>query len=223
MFQTLSLRRAALVDLKSFIRTTIIKNESTHSFKQVLLVKGDHSLRFDTLGVFGQPKGIFIYDNGKTVLYDTQQNQLYQGKEAWDLMKNIVGVISDFEEYISLLTGNVPRIENLKLIAAKVSSDQRVYRLEIQEISGESRFRIDMDALTRLPVKLVKISNLSEDYSVEWLDHRKLGDYSFPYQVVLTRISNGDKLVIKYQKPVINSGISHDAFHLSLSVSQPQS
>ena len=45
-------------------RTTITKNESTYSFKQSLLLRGDSSLRLETLGVFGQPKGIFIFDRG---------------------------------------------------------------------------------------------------------------------------------------------------------------
>lgn len=215
LFQILNARRAGLIDLKSFVRTTITNNESTHSFKQALLVKNDSSLRLDTLGVFGQPKGVFIYDQGKTLLYDTQQNRMYRGREAWNIMEKIVGTVIDFDEYISLLTGNVPCIRELKLAAGQLSFDKKHYQLETREASGNSRFLVDMDASTLVPVKLVKEIDFRDVYKVEWQDYKKLGNYSFPHQVKLTRFINEEKLVIMYRQPVINSGITEESFRFS--------
>ncbi|MFQ5673553.1 MAG: hypothetical protein ACE5G9_10700, partial [Nitrospinales bacterium] len=104
LFQTLVARRAGLIDIKSFVRATVTKNKQSHSFKQALLVMGDDSLRLDTLDVFGRPQGVFIRDQGETLLYDLGKNRVYRGREAWDAMEKIVGAIGDFDEYISLLS-----------------------------------------------------------------------------------------------------------------------
>ena len=222
LLQTLKARRVGLIDLKSFVRTTIKKDQSTHSFKQVLLTKGNSSLRLDTLGVFGQPKGVFIYNKGNTLLYDTQQNLIYRGREAWDLMEKIVGTVIDFDEYISILSGNVPHIRELKPKAGKLSFDKKFYQIETREASGNVRFLVDMDAFTLSPIKLVKEIGFLNIYTVEWKDYKKMGNYYFPHQITLTRLINKEKLEVFFQQPVINSGITLESFKLFSPSGRPQ-
>lgn len=223
LFQFLSDRRARLIDLKSFVRTTITKNESTYSFKQSLLLRGDSSLRLETLGVFGQPKGIFIFDRGNTIFYDARENRIYQGRDAWDLIEKVIGTVIDFDEYISLLTGNIPRIGELKPVAGHLSFDKTHYQLQIREPIGNSRFLVDMDAFTLVPIKLVKETAFRNIFTVEWQDYRRLGDYFFPHQVSLTRFVKEERLVIKYQRPTLNSGITSESFKFFLSGKEPAS
>lgn len=213
LFQTLASRRAGLIDLKSLVRATVTKNKKSQSFKQALLVRGDDALRLDTLDIFGRPRGVFIHDNSETLLYDIGQNRMYRGREAWDVMEKIIGAVGDFNEYISLLSGNIPRLNTLKLVSGRLGFEKKLYKLDTLDPSGRIRFLIDMDAFTLNPVKLVKEVDFQDVYSVRWEDYKKLGDYYFPHRIVVTRPDG--ELVIKYRKPVINSGITRESFRFT--------
>ncbi|MFQ5715654.1 MAG: DUF4292 domain-containing protein [Nitrospinales bacterium] len=215
LFQSLADRRAALKNLKSFVNSTISKKQSKHVFKQALLLKGSGSIRIETLGVFGRPLGIFIHDKNKTILYDTGQNRLYQGSEAWNIMARIVGSIADFGEYISLLSGNIPRLPELKVGAARLTSDQKRYELDAADTVRNSRYLLDIDAFTLAPIRLVKLARGQKQYIAQWEDYRNTGGYSFPHKVILTRPGEDEKLIVKFKNPVVNAGLPRDAFRFA--------
>lgn len=215
LFQSLANRRAALKDLKSFVKSSISRNQSKHVFKQALLVKGSSSIRIETLGVFGRTLGIFIHDKSKTILYDTGQNRLYQGPEAWSMMGRIVGSIADFDEYISLLSGNIPRLPELKVESARLTSDKKRYQLDAADTIHNSRYLLDIDAFTLAPIRLVKLARGQKQYIAQWEDYRNAGGYSFPHKVILTRPGEDEQLIIKFKDPVINAGLPQDAFQFA--------
>ena len=70
LFQQLTERQKGLNDLKSFVRTRIVGANFKRSFKQVLVVKRGEAIRIETLGILGNPLGVFIYNGNQTLFYD---------------------------------------------------------------------------------------------------------------------------------------------------------
>lgn len=215
LFQVLEARQASLKDLKSFIRTAITKKNSTHTFKQALLIKGSDSIRIETLGMFGRSLGVFIHDKDKTILYDPGGNRLFRGKEVWDVMARVVGTVMDFDEYISLLSGNIPHLQDLKVISARLGREKKYYRLDVLDAARHHRFIIEMDAFTLVPARLVKTADGRQVYVVQWEDYREMGGYPFAHRVIISRPLRGEKLEIKFNKPRINSGITKEPFQFT--------
>lgn len=216
LFHSLVKRQAALVDLKSFTRTAISKSDSSQSFKQAFMIKGGDSIRVETLGLLGQPLGIFIHDKEKTLLYDPKQNRTFKKAEVRAVMQQIVGTALDFDEFIGVFSGNVPRLAFLKLHSARLDAEKKIYHLEAADTQRGSRFQIALNALTLEPVRLVKTINGQTEYVAEWEDYRKVGDYPFPHRIVLSRPASKETLTVKFDDPQINSGISQSVFQLAV-------
>jgi len=206
-------RKSALIDLKSFVKATVVNKKSKRKFKQVLLLKGDHSIRIDTMGIFGRALGVFVHNKQSTLIYDVGQNRSFKGAEAWRVMSKVVGTTVDFGEYISLLSGNIPRLKGLTLLSARLGPKRKYYILDFMETISHSNFEVKMDGFKLIPVFLKKRINGREIYKVHWQEYQEVGNYPLPHKVAVSRATNKEELTIELRSPVINSGIPAASFH----------
>lgn len=216
MARHLKERESRLADLKSFARTTVQRKGSTQTLKQALLLKDARSIRVDTLSVFGNPVGTFIHRPGSTLLYDPSADRIYRGPEVWRAIESVIGTVLDFDEYLHLFSGNIPRLESLKFISSGMKPIENDYRYFLLAEDREKpwQYRIEMNA-SLMPVRLEKITGTDLSYRVEWSDYHEVSGYSFPHVITLAHPQREETLTLKYQKPVINSGISDAAFQLN--------
>ena len=118
-------RKNHLTNLKSFVRTTISRDGSTHTLKQVFLVKDFRFIRIDTLSIFGNPIGVFIHNPRQTLIYDPEKNQTYRGLDVWQLVERVIGTVMGFEETLSLFSGNIPQLETLKIESSRLDGENK--------------------------------------------------------------------------------------------------
>ena len=216
LFSELEARKAAIRDVKAFVRTKISGENLNQSFRQTLLVKGDEAMRVDTYSLFRQVLGVLIYKGEKTLMYDPRENRVISGEAVWESMHRVLGTYIDFGDYISVFSGGIPHLSHLQTKIAKWNSDQTVLQIEtINQKTGE-RVDIGVDAYTLLPKSLFLTRGTREIYRVYWDDYKKVDELDFPHKVVIEIKSKKQSIVVSYSDVMINQGISLDAFELAL-------
>ncbi len=228
--QQLSHRQTGLTDLKSFVRTTVETKDRKHSFRQTLLIHQEDSLRIDTMNVFGQPLGVFIFNQqlpqgSKVLLYDPGRNRLILGEEVQKVLSRTLGMSLNFEKYLPVFYGAIPQMQSLKIIQGALSEDGKTYQLKAVDPVERVKIDIELDAFTLLPSRILRKSKSLGMLEVQWEDYRKIDRWDVPHHITLQFPDRGEKLTLKYTDPVVNTGIPADAFMLALpkaSVSLPQ-
>ena len=209
-------RKNHLADFKSFVRTSISKYGSTKILKQVFLIKNSLFIRIDTLSIFGNPISIFIHDPQQTLIYDPSENRTYRGPEIWRTVKDVVGITLDVDETIALFSGNIPKLEQLRIESIHLNMENKSYELEMQNPISQKQFRIEVDAFLLVPIRLEKRFSSDLMYIVQWEDYKSIDNYFFSHSITLSRPDSEETLAVEYLQPQINLGIPRDAFTLSL-------
>ena len=212
LLESLLKRQADIRNLRSFVQTTIEKNDWKQSLRQAVVVCGNEAIRIDTFSLFGQALWVFMHDGNKVLLYDSANNRIYREAEVWNIMDEVVGVVIDFKEIIDVFYGNIPRLAGHRVNRAYLDREKQVYQLET--VGGQERFEVDMDAVTLLPLKWVKIRNGRRHYAVTWSDYKPLDERPFPHHIDIVNLERRDKIVVNYQSPKINTKFPADVFEL---------
>lgn len=216
LFKALVERRKSLNDLKSFARIVVKKNDQKQTLKQAIVVRGADSIRIDVLSLFNQPLGVFIQKPNLTVLFDPSQSKYYRGKEALNLIERLLGMELNFEEFIPLVSGNVPFVDQLTPKNSWISEDGSTYKLVLQSTGSEYNFTVEIDAETQNPKKLTKLANNREFYEVAWENFKKVDGYDLPHLLEWSNSYGDENLVVKLNKPVPNTGIKDSVFNLNI-------
>jgi outer membrane lipoprotein-sorting protein len=230
LLKRLVFRQSGLTDLKSFVYTTIEKKDQKRSFRQALIVREADSLRIETLNVLGQPLGVYIFngrnmEGHRSILYDPRRSRVLLGKEVREALVQTLGMDVNLGEYISVFYGNIPRLEFLKMTRGTLSKEGNVYWLTGVDPVDKSRMEIEIDAYTLFPIQFTRILKNRKTIRVKWQDYREVQGRDFPHQIIIEFPSQGERLTLVYNDPVINAGIADDIFQLSpasnnISVSQ---
>lgn len=216
LIQTLERRQKEILNLKAVVKTTVIRKNSKQSFRQFLMVRGTDSIRVDTLNLFRQPVGVFVYNSKRTLLYIPAHNKIYTGWEVWDIMEKALGMVIDFSEYISVFEGNIPRLEELEFGVIKLGPEKKFYQLNAVDPSSNEDVLIELDAETLLPKKMIKSAFGRKIYIAAWDDYKMIGDRAFPHLVIINRPAREETLVLEYSNPMINQGVPADGFDFSI-------
>lgn len=219
--QRLSERQKGLSDLKSFVHTTIESNDKKRSLRQVLLVRGADTLRVDTLSLLGQPLGVYIFNaqNGegkRSVLYDTRRHRIFLGKEVRERLGQMLGLELNLEEYVSIFSGNIPRLDALKMTGGFLNREETVYHLTGIDPANKNQLEMEVDAYTLLPLGAKRILNSGEVIRYQWEDYRIAGDRDFPHRIVIEFPAQSARLTLIFTEPVVNAGIPDESFELSI-------
>lgn len=214
--QVLTARQNAIHNLKSMVKTRIKTRKDSHNLKQVLLIDEESSLRLDTLSLFGQPVGVLIFDRQQVLLYDTDSNKLYRDAAVWDIMARMFGTVFDFREYISVLSGKIPRLASLTLQDLRWSPETGNYHVLAVDTERGEQLEIEVNPESLLPVRLVKRQDGKQMYGVQWDHYQKIEELQFPRTIILQRPLKGDEIVMKFNNPLINRGLPEDAFQLNV-------
>jgi outer membrane lipoprotein-sorting protein len=214
--QQLTARQDGIHNVKSMVKSAVKTRERSHNLKQALVIDGETSLRLVTLGLFSQPVGVLISDSTQILLYDPKSNKLYRNMEVWDIMIRTFGTVFDFREYISVLSGKIPRLASLTLQDVRWDSKTGNYHITAVDSERNDSLEIEVDPQTILPVRLVKWENGKQVYAVQWENYQKVEDHLFPHTITVQRPLLGDELAMKFNSPLINKGVSEDAFQLNL-------
>ena len=216
LIQFLQKRQKEISNLKAVVKTTIIRKDSKQIFRQVLLVRGTDSIRVDTLNLFRQPVGVFVYNSKRTLLYIPAHNKVYTGWEVWDIMQKALGMVIDFSEYISVFEGNIPRLEELEFVAIKLDPEKKLYEIKAVDPSSNEDLYIELDAETLLPKKMIKSALGRKNYIAVWEEYKMIGDRAFPHMIIINRPAREETLVLEYSSPMINQGVPAEGFNFSI-------
>ena len=209
-------RNNYLIDFKAFARTTISREESTQILKQVFLVKNSRFVRIDTLSSFGQLIGVFIHSPHRTLIYDPGQDRIFRGSDAWQTVERVIGTTVDFDETLSLFSGSIPQLKNLKLQSVQLKSNKNSYQLKLQHPSNLAGFEIVVDATHLGPTILEKWFGQKLIYKAQWEDYKNIDGFYFAHRITLSRFYPEETLIVTYRKPKINPGIPMSAFELPM-------
>lgn len=220
LLKRLVFRQSGLTDLKSFVYTTIEKKDHKRSFRQALIVREADSLRIETLNVLGQPLGVYIFNGRNTaghrsILYDPRRNRVLLGDEVREALVQTIGMDVSLGEYINVFYGNIPRLEFLRMTRGALSKEGTVYWLTGVDPEDKSRMEIEIDAYTLLPNQITRTLLNGKTIRVSWRDYREVQGRDFPHQVIIEFPSQGERLTLVYNDPVINAGVADDTFQLS--------
>ena len=216
IIQALKKRQHEVRNVRSYVKTTIEREDFKQTVLQILLAQEHHSIRLDTLNLFKRPVGVFIHNDKNTLLYLPEENKLFTGWRVWDIMQKMLGTVIDFSEYISVFTGSIPRLEQLEFISINLDPGKNFYQIDAVDPNINEKIHIDMDARTLLPVRMIKKAFDSVTYIAEWRDYEAVDGRQFPHVVVISRPSRGESLVMKYSDPLINKGVPVDGFELAI-------
>lgn len=209
-------RQEAIQNVKSLVKTRVATQEDNHSFKQVLVIDGETSLRMDTLSLFNQPLGVLISRDGGILLYDTDSQKMYRDAEVWDIMVRIFGTVFDFREYINVFSGKIPRFDSLDMKSMEWNPETGHYHIHAADPGQGVALEIEVDPETLRPTRLVKSRGDQVFYQAAWEDYRMIGEIPFPFKISVKRPSRGDSLVMKFNEPVLNQGVPADTFELNV-------
>jgi hypothetical protein len=216
LFKALVERSKSLIDLKSFARTVVKKNDRKQSLKQAIVIRGTDSIRIDVLSLFNQPLGVFIQKPNQAFLFDPSESKYYKGQEALTLIERLLGMELNFREFTPLVSGNIPFVDQLTPIDSWISEDGSTYKLFLQSIGSEFNFTVEIDAETRNPKKLTKLVKSIEAYNVTWENFKKVDGYDLPHRLKWSNSYGGESLVVKLNNPVPNAGIKDSVFNLNI-------
>ncbi len=216
LVQALQKRQNEIRNLRSYVKTTVVREKFKQTMPQIILVQGHHSIRLDILNLFKRPVGVFIHDDTKTLLYLPEENRLFSGWEVWDIMQKMLGTVIDFGEYISVFSGSIPRLDKLDFGSMVLDPGKNYYQIKAVDSSTSEKVHIDMDARTLLPVRMIKRTFDRITYIAQWEDYQEVDGRPFPHLVVIIRPSRGESLAMKYSRPLINKGIPRGGFDLSV-------
>lgn len=200
--------------MRSFVKTTVYSGILQQTFTQIFLIRGSRFMRVDTMNMFGQPMGVLIHKSGSTSFYNPETGKVFRGDEVGNAMRQALGTVIDFAEFISIFSGGIPRLENMRLVGARLGPEKKYYRLTLEEPGGGTLYVIEMDAYSLLPARLYKMLNGKTIYSVQWEDYQTVEGREFSHKIILARTHSKEKLTIKYRSPVINHGVSPEVFDL---------
>ena len=214
--QHLTTRQEGIRNVKSRVKTAIKTREKNHNLKQVLLIDGDTSLRLDTLSLFGQPVGVLIADQNQILLYDTKSNRMYRDLQVWDIMTRMIGTVFDFREYISVLSGKIPRLASLQLKDIRWDSKTGNYHIAAVDSERNEQLEIELDPETVLPVRLVTRQEGAPLYVVQWEAYQEINQQMFPTTITIQRPQLGDEVTMIFDSPLINQEVPEDDFQLNV-------
>ena len=215
-------RQKGLSDLKSFVHTTVETKDRKRSLRQALLVRGEETLRVDTLSLLGQSLGVYIFNSKKiegqrSVLYEARRNRVFQGSEVREMLGRTLGIELNLEEYISVFAGKIPRFEYLKIIGGDLNQEGTAYKLTGMDMADKSRIEIEVDAYTLLPSNASRTLLDGEVIRIQWQDYRIAGDRNFPHRIVIEFFpTKNASLTLVYSDPIVNAGIPDESFELSI-------
>ena len=212
LFSKLELRKSGIRDIKAFIRTKISGGRLNHTFRQLLFIRGDDTIRVETYNLFRQVLGVLIHNSGKTLMYDPRENRVVQGEEVWSIMRQIMGNHLDFRKYISVFSGGIPRLSHLQAKVGSWNAGQTVYQVETVDQETGEQVNIEIDAYTHLPKSILLLRGTKEIYRVYWDDYRKVDQWDFAHKVVIEFKTRNEVVTIKYSDLFINQGFAPDAF-----------
>ncbi|GJL78684.1 MAG: hypothetical protein NPINA01_16730 [Nitrospinaceae bacterium] len=213
-------KQSGLTDLKSFIYTTFENKDRKRSFRQALIVREADSIRIETLSVLGQSLGVYIFngrniEGRRSILYDPRHKQILLGNEVQEALLKTLGMDLNLGEYISAFYGHIPRLDSLKMTGGTLSKEEAVYWLVGMDPKDKSRVEIEVDAYSLLPNQMIRTLNTEKTIRIQWQDYRDIAGRNFPHQVIIEFPSQNERLTLVFSDPVINAGISDDAFRLS--------
>lgn len=215
LFSQLKARQAIIRNVKGFSRTKISGSRLNKTFRQALFVRGSETIRVEIYNLFFQTLGVLIYDSGKAFMYDTRKNQIIQGEEVWGFVRQVMGDNFDFRRYISVFSGNIPRLSHLQAKVLKWNVDQKIYQLETLDEETGDKVIIKIDAYTNLLKSVFLIQGLEEVYRVEWDDYRKVDKWDFAHEIRIHFKSRKETITVKYSDIFINQGFPLNVFKFS--------
>lgn len=207
-------RAEKLKSLKSFTRTSFLSPKQNQSFRQTLLIQGNESIRVDTYGLFGQALGVFTHHEDMTAFFDPAKGRVYSGAEVKSMMERMIGTHVDFHEHLRIFVGHIPRLELLKVLGSRLSSDQKKYILHLTDIQRGGKVTLQFSALTLLPLEMTREVGGRTVYSVQWQEYAKVVGHDFPHLITLSFPEKQEAIRVKYKKPFINQGLPVDAFQI---------
>mgnify|MGYP002039494355 CR=1 FL=1 len=218
LFKALVDRGESLKDFKSFARTTVSTNDFRRSIKQAIVIRGYDSIRIDVLSLFNKPIGAFIQLKDQIVLFDLHENKYYADEEALILIKRFLGMELNFNEFIPIISANIPFLGQLTPVNAWISENGSMYKILLRLIDSKLGFAVQIDSETRIPRKISKLLENEELYSVTWKNFKKINGYSLPHLLEWSSKKSNKSLILKLNNPVPNTGIKDSAFNLNIPV-----
>ena len=214
IFNRIQNRANKISSVKSFARTTFIGKGVKQSFRQTLVMKGNRSIRVDTFGLFGQAMGVFIGTLGNMQFFEPSKGKVYLGADVKRLLEKLIGTQIDFREHLRVFVGHIPRFEFLRVENSRLNSYKNQYILQAKDLKRSGKVILNIDAMTLLPLEMIRIEEGQKRYFVKWQNYETIGSIDWPHLITLEFPDKNELLRVKYKDPILNAKIDPETFKL---------
>lgn len=164
------------------------------------LVRGRDSLRINLVGPFGVPVGALSATRDQFLFFNAQEGEAIEGIPDRETFGKLMQLELEYNEMISMLRGELPRIPEPGSYQAEERDDMMHYT--VRTARGVESFTIDIDeqAVTGYRRMIGSGSQAVEEFSVTYRDFQSLGDRKFPKRASVSIANGAQKVAVTVEK-----------------------
>lgn len=208
-------------DLKAFTEITLkfpqkrLKRKMrTLKRKNVIFLRNDPSIRFETLSILGRPFMYFTANKETAAIYYPDRNILYKGTSSPQNYAKILGFSISLEKILIILSGNfiVPS-ETQKI---ELNENNEGYLLKFFLLNSRTK-EVWLDKENFLPQKVIEYDKNENDIiTVRFNNYTKISDYFLPFSINIEIPQKSLKIFFHYKSAELNQGIADSFFSLPI-------
>jgi hypothetical protein len=183
--------------------------------KQAIVVELPSHLRIEVLGFLSQAVAVLVTDGEHFELFRAEDRSRRNGAVYPGLLFEVAQIDLTPEEAAGLLLGAVPETPGLRIASAAGLDDGGV-RLDLVDVGGTLRQRIDFDSSGRLQRVEAYAQGERLLWSAEYKDYHDLSGIDFAHEIELWFPSSQTQVGLVFKQVELNPTLPAGVFTLQL-------
>jgi hypothetical protein len=183
--------------------------------KQAIVVELPSHLRIEVLGFLSQAVAVLVTDGEHFELFRAEDRSRRNGAVYPGLLFEVAQIDLTPEEAAGLLLGAVPETPGLRIASAAGLDDGGV-RLDLVDVDGTLRQRLDFDSVSRLQRVEAYAQGERLLWSAEFKDYQNLAGIDFAHEIELWFPSSQTQVGLVFKQVELNPTLPAGVFTLQL-------
>ncbi len=183
--------------------------------RQAIVVELPSHLRIEVLGFLSQALAVLVTDGENFELFRAEDRSRRNGAVYPGLLFEVAQIDLTPEEAAELLLGALPEVPGLRLASAAGLDDGGV-RLDLVDVDGTLRQRLDFDPVGRLQRIEVYAQGERLLWSADYKDYRNLAGIDFAHEIELWFPSSQTQVGLVFKQVELNPTLPAGVFTLQV-------
>jgi len=200
-------------DLKAFAEITLKFPQKKLKRKNVIFLRNDPSIRFETLSILGRPFIYFTANKETAAIYYPDRNILYKGTSSSQNFAKKFGISISLEKILIILSGNFIVPSETQKIELNENNEGYLLKFLLKNRTKE----VLLDKGNFLPQKVIEYDkNKKNIITVRFNNYTKISDYFLPFSINIEIPQKSLKIFFHYKSAELNQGIADSFFSLPI-------